>query len=168
MNCESCQKPCVKNKWNQRFCSPACKQASMRARVKIEGLDLTGIEVRFWSMVKFDEEACWWWQGSTHRGYGRLIYKCQDLETHRVSFELTYGPVPPGLFVCHHCDNRRCVRPEHLFLGDIVDNTRDRDNKGRQAKGSTISAPFKSGLRKSIHDPVTGRLKGTTKCLVTP
>ena len=50
---------------------------------------------------------------------------------HRVAWELAYGQVPNGLFVCHRCDNPPCVRPEHLFLGTARDNTQDAIAKGR-------------------------------------
>jgi hypothetical protein len=45
---------------------------------------------------------------------------------------LAHGPIPLGHFVCHHCDNPRCIRTLHLFLGTPADNTRDMDNKGRR------------------------------------
>lgn len=54
---------------------------------------------------------------------------------HRVAWELSFGPVPAGLFVCHHCDNPRCVRPDHLFVGTHDANMRDRDRKGRLSHG---------------------------------
>jgi hypothetical protein len=54
---------------------------------------------------------------------------------HRIAYELTYGTIPPGLFVLHRCDNPPCVRPDHLFLGTRGDNNRDAMRKGRAATG---------------------------------
>lgn len=55
---------------------------------------------------------------------------------HRVAWRLTNGEIPPGMFVCHRCDNPRCVRPDHLFLGAPSDNSGDMVEKARQATGT--------------------------------
>ena len=43
-----------------------------------------------------------------------------------------------GMFICHSCDNRKCVNPDHLFLGSLRDNHNDMMSKNRQAKGSRM------------------------------
>lgn len=91
---------------------------------------------RFWSKVdRISDEACWPWRGSTVPpwGYGKLTIRGHGQRAHRVSYELAYGPIPKGLFVCHKCDNPGCVNPKHLFLGTHSDNMRDCVRKGRHS-----------------------------------
>jgi len=95
--------------------------------------------IRFWAKVDKSggPEACWPWTGSrTSRGYGRLKVGGRNgrvLRAHRVAWELTNGPIPPGFKVCHACDNPPCVR--HLFLDTQAGNLADMVAKGRQAMG---------------------------------
>jgi len=95
------------------------------------------LNTRFWSKVK-KTDGCWEWTASVDRfGYGQVggeslaTKKHTMLKAHRVSWEMVDGPVPDGLWVLHHCDNRRCVRPDHLFLGNHQDNMNDMNRKGR-------------------------------------
>lgn len=110
----------------KRFCSWACRGLRQSQP----------IEPRFWSKVIRSDDGCWLWSGWTSRGYGCIKVGGKKKLSHRVSWELHNGPVPDGLFVCHHCDTPGCVRPDHLFLGTSQENSADRDAKGRQAKGS--------------------------------
>lgn len=54
---------------------------------------------------------------------------------HRYAWFIANGPIPPGMNVCHKCDNRECINPDHLFLGTQTDNHRDMEAKGRQSRG---------------------------------
>jgi hypothetical protein len=64
-------------------------------------------------------------------GYAPFMWRGKIMMAHRVSWILEHGEIPAGMCVCHHCDNPRCVRPDHLFLGNHAANMRDRDRKGR-------------------------------------
>lgn len=60
--------------------------------------------------------------------------------THRLSWEIHFGPIPKGLCVCHRCDRPRCVNPKHLFLATSEANTADKVSKNRQARGERLNA----------------------------
>jgi hypothetical protein len=100
---------------------------------------------RFWAQVqRAGPDQCWIWMGrraSSRGDYGafdirsRTGKRFRPHHAHRVAWELTYGPVPDGLFVCHRCDNPPCCNPAHLFLGSAADNNHDKCAKGRQVFG---------------------------------
>lgn len=92
-------------------------------------------EERFWAAVD-KTTACWVWKSrKMSSGYGVFSIGGKKYGAHRVSWNLAHGPIPFGLFVCHHCDNKLCVRPEHLFLGTQMDNMQDMHRKGRYPDG---------------------------------
>lgn len=95
-------------------------------------------EQNFWGFVKkADGDECWAWQSCiANNGYGLFSSKGRRQSAHRYSYELHYGPIPKGMCVCHKCDNKPCVRPDHFFLGTHKDNAVDRQAKGR---GNTLA-----------------------------
>ena len=93
---------------------------------------------RFFSNVRISEpDACWEWIGSKYTvGYGQFSIPVDGrnrtmVGAHRFAWALAFGKTPKGMFVCHHCDNPPCVRPDHLFLGTHTENIRDMLRKGR-------------------------------------
>lgn len=95
------------------------------------------IESRLRENVVINKDTgCWEWQGAKNNiGYGFIRDGDKMRTTHRVAYEIYRGPIPEGMCVLHKCDNRKCVNPEHLWLGTRQDNADDMINKGRHTKG---------------------------------
>ncbi len=90
------------------------------------------VQERFESKYIKDLSGCWLWQaGKDSNGYGKLQISGKSTGAHRISWELTNGPVPEGMLVLHTCDTPNCVNSNHLFIGTNTDNMRDKVSKGR-------------------------------------
>lgn len=100
-------------------------------------------EPRFWSKAHLRDSGCLeWTRQLNHSGYGAVRVGDQKWAAHRRAWQLAYGDIPPGLNVCHRCDNRKCIHPDHLFLGTQRDNLADMTAKGRRAVVQGEQHPF--------------------------
>ena len=91
----------------------------------------------FWERITKGQD-CWEWTGPVDSpGYGHVRWNGRNARVHRVVYQLTHGPIPPGeghhgTVVMHSCDNKICCNPAHLRLGDHAANMADMRNKGRR------------------------------------
>jgi hypothetical protein len=140
--CYACRGPV--RPWHRLFCSEQCFAAGYPILC----------QQRFWQMVEKDSpHGCWMWTGPTIRGYGTFTDVSRvpaKIYAHRFSWELANSPIPPGLFVLHDCDRyyppldftyRACIRPSHLFLGTVGDNSADMYRKGRAGNRAYAKGP---------------------------
>ncbi len=99
-------------------------------------------EERFYAKVSKTptETGCLEWLGAQmKKGYGNFVLEGINTTAHRAAWELVNGRIPDGMYVCHKCDNPRCCRVDHLFLGTPEDNQRDMDNKGRRVRITVLT-----------------------------
>ncbi len=84
---------------------------------------------KFWKKIDIRKSSkCWNWVGAIQNcGYGVIgDGRYGIVTTHRLSWEIHYGEIKDNLNVLHKCDNKRCVNPNHLYLGNHSDNMSDR------------------------------------------
>lgn len=108
---------------------------------------------RFWDCVS-KGDGCWVWRrGAGSHGYGQFYFEPgKPRLAHRVAWELENGPIPTGMQVLHKCDNKKCVRPDHLFIGTQLDNMRDMIAKGRRATNICLNPKNKKLFADDIAD----------------
>ena len=102
-------------------------------------MSLTGrrdipVSVRFEMHVDKDPlSGCWIWNGHCACGGARptISVNGRQVKAHRYAYDVFVGPIPLGAYVCHKCDNTKCVNPKHLFVGSQDDNMKDMVRKGR-------------------------------------
>jgi hypothetical protein len=95
---------------------------------------------RFWKFVRKSADGCWEWQGARNTyGYGAFTFDKRSHGAHRLMYQLERGPIPNGMLVCHTCDNRACVNPDHLYVGTHRDNSIDMVARCRSVRGEATA-----------------------------
>lgn len=111
-----------------RYCSRKCSACAAQSDTVV---------TRFWERVAKTPSGCWFWEGAVDaEGYGKLMIAGKCRKAHQVAFEFAGGErVSGNLGILHSCDNRRCVNPSHLRLGEQCDNIKDMIIRNRMPRG---------------------------------
>lgn len=121
--------------------------------------------LRFFKHILLQENGCWLWSSYVHKnGYGRVIIDGKVRLSHRISWLIHRGQIPSQIdghktFICHTCDNRACVNPDHLYLGNHIQNMNDMKVRnradrryGNKNKAAKLNREKAQEIRKFYHD----------------
>jgi hypothetical protein len=112
-------------------------------------------KLRFLAKVKVMDSGCHEWQAGFNKGgYGKFQTLGRTMPAHRVAYRL-FKQDPEKNHVLHHCDNRKCVNVEHLFLGTIQDNIVDMDEKKRRGTKSKLTYDDVDVIKNLLQDRYT-------------
>lgn len=112
------------------------------------------LERKFHRHILKRDDGCWEWTSQRNQaGYGQIREGKGAISAHRAAWEIYRGKIPWGMCVLHKCDRPWCVNPDHLYVGDHKDNTRDMIERGRMVKAGARCGP-KSRVRKLTDDQV--------------
>jgi len=120
-----------------KFCSRKCQMPWITQQSVVKMKEKWATEDTFVKLKEsFDrfvvkKDGCWDWNGCKTDGYGAFRFRGKHFKAHRASWIIHNGEISEGLWVLHKCDNRGCSNPEHLFIGNALDNQRDKMSKGR-------------------------------------
>ena len=120
------------------------------------------LALAIFSRARLAPTGCWEWIGGKKwDSYGTILWKGTLVGAHRMAYQAVKGPIPPGMQVCHKCDNKRCVNPKHLFLGTNTDNQNDSIRKGR--RGFTAITKLGAIAESLPPEPLPFRCEGVTE-----
>ena len=117
------------------------------------GRPKSDVFTRFKSKILIAVNGCHEWQSTIKKdGYGSFYFDGNQVQAHRVAYELFVGKIPKGMILLHTCDNRKCVNIEHLVAGTTQENISDMDAKGRRGTKSKLTYAQVDEIKKMLLD----------------